>query len=67
LFVSLGIGSSGFAADAQEAANTAANPKAKEILKYFQSLESQADKHLISGQFVNIWRLGRFAPDEPNP
>jgi mannan endo-1,4-beta-mannosidase len=53
LFVVLGMARVAFAADAQEAANPAANEKTKAILKYVQSLDPQAAKHLISGQFIN--------------
>jgi mannan endo-1,4-beta-mannosidase len=46
-----------FAADAQEAANSNANAATRAVLKYFQSLQGDAngehrsEKHLISGQF----------------
>src|ERR1700733_11895528 len=39
------------AADTQDPANPNASDQAKAILKYFQSLDPQAGKHLISGQF----------------
>jgi mannan endo-1,4-beta-mannosidase len=39
------------AADAQDPANPNASDQAKAILKYFQSLDVQSGKHLISGQF----------------
>ena len=43
-----------FVGSAQESANPNANPKAKAILKYFQSLEARTDKRLLSGQFANF-------------
>jgi mannan endo-1,4-beta-mannosidase len=42
-----------FATDAQNSANPNASSQAKAVLKYFQSLNAQSEKHLISGQFDN--------------
>jgi hypothetical protein len=35
-------------------ANPNANPKARALLKYFQSLAGRADKHIVSGQFTDF-------------
>ncbi|HEY3763073.1 MAG TPA: glycosyl hydrolase [Verrucomicrobiae bacterium] len=43
-------------AGAEPSANSNANPEAKAILTYFQSLESRPDKRLVSGQFANFGR-----------
>jgi len=41
-------------AESLEPANPKASPKARAVLKYFQSLSARQDKRILSGQFANF-------------
>src|SRR5258707_15879654 len=56
LFVLISLAAVSMAQPAPGPANPAANAQTKAVLLFFQSLEGQPDKRLVSGQFSNFGR-----------